>query len=233
MNEQFEAIDVLKDGKSFVRLINSMGSDVDIVNGARVSFGKRKETMDKNDKVLIDYLVEHRHTSPLEHVSFTFHIKCPLFVTRQWHRHRTWSYNEISRRYTSINMEFYIPEKYRRQAKDNRQASIDDDSVIFQNGRDGKTVAEAIKNHTDSAYKFYEDLIEMGVAREQARMVLPQNMYTEMYASVDLHNLLHFIELRVHEGAQWEIQQYAKALLDLVEPAVPEAIKAVRKYRNW
>ena len=166
--KRFEAFDVLGDGISFVRLINTMGSDVEIVNGARVSFGKRKDSLDEKDKVLIQYLADERHTSPFEHVAFTFHVKCPLFVTRQWHRHRTWSYNEISRRYTSMNLEFYIPQAYRQQAETNRQASTDD---LLREGRDGESLESMVRAHTESAFAFYEKLIEEGVAREQARMV--------------------------------------------------------------
>lgn len=228
--KQYEAFDVLGDGISFVRLINTMGSDVEIVNGARVSFGKRREELEEKDQVLIQYLADERHTSPFEHVAFTFHIKCPLFVTRQWHRHRTWSYNEISRRYTSMNLEFYTPKAYRQQAESNRQASTDD---LLEETKDGQNIRDMVAAHTKDAYDFYESLIEQGVAREQARMVLPQNMYTEMYATVNLHNLIHFIELRIHTGAQWEIQQYAMKLLDLAEEAAPFAIKAIRKARNW
>jgi len=227
---RYEAFDVLGDGISFVRLINSMGSDVEIVNGARVSFGKRRETLDGKDKVLIQYLADERHTSPFEHVAFTFHVKCPLFVTRQWHRHRTWSYNEISRRYTSVNLEFYVPQAYRQQADINRQASTDE--LVEQTG-DGRNIHDLVAAHTQRAFNFYEELIAQGVAREQARMVLPQNMYTEMYATVNLHNLIHFIELRIHPGAQWEIQQYARKLLDLAEEAAPFAVRAIRKARNW
>lgn len=229
-SKRFEAYDVLGDGISFVRLINTMGSDVEIVNGARVSFGKRREELDEKDKVLIQYLADERHTSPFEHVAFTFHVKCPLFVTRQWHRHRTWSYNEISRRYTSLNLEFYVPKAYRQQAETNRQASTDE---LLVETKDGKNIHNLVEKHTREAYNFYESLIEQGVAREQARMVLPQNMYTEMYATVNLHNLIHFVELRIHSGAQWEIQQYALKLLDLAEEAAPYAIKAIRKARNW
>jgi len=229
-SKQFEAFDVLGDGISFVRLINTMGSDVEIVNGARVSFVKRREELDKKDEVLIQYLADERHTSPFEHVAFTFHIKCPLFVTRQWHRHRTWSYNEISRRYTSLNLEFYIPKAYRQQAETNRQASTDE---LLEETKDGRKLHELVATHTRAAFDFYESLIEQGVAREQARMVLPQNMYTEMYATVNLHNLIHFVELRIHAGAQWEIQQYALKLLDLAEEAAPYAIRAIRKARNW
>ena len=227
-----DAIDVLGDGISFVRLINAMGSDVDVVNGARVSFGKRKETLDEKDLVLIDYLVKHRHTSPFEHVTFTFHVKCPLFVTRQWHRHRTWSYNEISRRYTSVGLDFYTPHAYRQQAESNRQASTDE-LITYQSGDSGPTIQSAIQEHTEKSVAVYNQLLDMGVAREQARMVLPQKLYTEMYATVNLHNLLHFIELRIHPGAQWEIQQYAKALLDLAESAAPVSIKAIREHRGW
>lgn len=228
--EQYKAYDVLGDGISFVRLINTMGSDVEIVNGARVSFGKRRVELDEKDKVLIQYLADERHTSPFEHVAFTFHIKCPLFVTRQWHRHRTWSYNEISRRYTSINMEFYVPESYRQQAEVNRQASTDEPVIKHSNGR---LVKEIVQEHTQAAVDMYNDLLDQGVAREQARMVLPQNMYTEMYATVNLHNLIHFIELRRHPGAQWEIQQYAEKLLELASEAAPFSIQAIREARGW
>ncbi len=227
-----EAIDVLGDGISFIRLINAMGSDVDVVNGARVSFGKRKESLDEKDIGLINYLVKHHHTSPFEHVTFTFHVKCPLFVTRQWHRHRTWSYNEISRRYTSVGLEFYTPKAYRRQAESNRQASTDG-LLTYLSGASGPTIQKAIGEHTEKAVRFYNKLLDIGVAREQARMVLPQNLYTEMYATVNLHNLLHFIELRIHPGAQWEIQQYAKALLDLAGTIAPISIKAIRENRGW
>ncbi len=228
--ERFRAYDVLGDGISFIRLINSMGSDVEVVNGARVSFGKRRESLEEKDRVLIQYLADERHTSPFEHVAFTFHVKCPLFVTRQWHRHRTWSYNEISRRYTSVNMEFYVPRAYRKQAETNRQASVDE--TLTHHG-DGRELSAIIAEHTHQAMALYEDLLAQGVAREQARMVLPQNMYTEMYATVNLHNLIHFIELRVHTGAQWEIQQYAHKLLDLAETAAPYSIAAIRKARGW
>ena len=229
-SKRLEAFDVLGDGISFVRLINTMGSDVEIVNGARVSFGKRREELNDKDKILIQYLADERHTSPFEHVAFTFHVKCPLFVTRQWHRHRTWSYNEISRRYTSVNMEFYVPQAYRQQAETNRQASTDN---LISETKDGKPIQDIVSQHTEGAFQLFEKLLENGVAREQARMVLPQNMYTEMYATVNLHNLIHFIELRIHAGAQWEIQQYALKLLDLAEEAAPFAVKAIRKARNW
>ena len=116
------------DGQGWVGLIDHLGSEATIVNAARVSFGKLKQTMDERDIGLLNYLIENRHTSPLEHVVFTFSVHCPLFVRGQWHRHRTWSYNEISRRYTQIDMEFYTPGTLRRQSEDNRQASYFDPS---------------------------------------------------------------------------------------------------------
>ncbi len=229
--EQFPVLDVLQDGISFVRLINYMGGDLEVVNSARVSFGKRKEKLDDKDVKLIHYLAKHRHTSPFEHVTFTFHVKSPLFVTRQWHRHRTWSYNEISRRYTSENLEFYIPQQYRRQAERNRQASVDELLTTFQD--QNETIESVVRKHVEDSLALYYRLIENGVAREQARMVLPQNMYTEMYATVNLHNLLHFIELRIHPRAQWEIRQFAKGLLTLAEKVAPVSIQAARQAGGW
>ena len=126
--------------------------------------------------------------------------------------------------------EDYVPQAYRQQAEVNRQASTDD---LITETPDGEKLHDLVANHTQSAFEFYERLIAEGVAREQARMVLPQNMYTEMYATVNLHNLIHFIELRIHAGAQWEIQQYAHKLLDLAETAAPYAVAAIRKARNW
>lgn len=205
--------------KGFLRLLNYMGNDVTVVNAARVSFGKRKETMDEKDAKLIRYLIQHKHTSTLEHNVFTFHIKCPLFVRGQWHRHRTWSYNEISRRYTSFNIEFYEPEKFRRQAETNRQASVDEYVT-------DASAIESVKQHHQKSLDLYNELLEKGVAREQARGVLPQNMYTEFYGTVNLNNLLKFIDLRIHEGAQWEITQYAKAALQLAKKSCPLTIEA-------
>jgi len=203
------------DGQGWVGLIDTLGTETTIVNAARVSFGKIKQQMDDRDIGLLNYLIENRHTSPLEHIVFTFSIHCPLFIRGQWHRHRTWSYNEISRRYTEIDMEFYTPTKLRRQAETNRQASVADPDF------DDAKLIEVIRKQNEDSLKLYNSLLEAGVCREQARGVLPQNMMVTFWGTVDLSNLLHFLELRDSEHAQWEIREYAKAIKKLIKPIVP------------
>lgn len=212
------------DGQGWVGLIDKLGNEMTILNAARVSFGKMKETMDQNDVVLLDYLIKNKHTSPLEHVVFTFSVHCPLFVRGQWHRHRTWSYNEISRRYTEIDIEFYIPEKLRKQAPVNRQASVE-----WEDNPDLADMRQKIMEHSKKSLDLYYELIKEGVCREQARAVLPQNMMVTFWGTVDLNNLLHFLELRDSEHAQWEIREYAIAIKKLIKPIIPN----VAKILNW
>ncbi|HJH03860.1 FAD-dependent thymidylate synthase [Victivallis vadensis] len=203
------------DGQGWVGLIDHLGSEATIVNAARVSFGKLKSSMDERDVKLLDYLIDNRHTSPLEHVVFTFSVHCPLFIRGQWHRHRTWSYNEISRRYTEIDMEFYTPGTLRRQSENNRQASFLDPDF---KGDDLKAQIDA---HNRASLALYEKLLGAGVCREQARGVLPQNMMVTFWGTVDLSNLLHFLELRDSDHAQAEIREYAEAIKKLIKPIVP------------
>ena len=203
------------DGQGWVGLIDHLGTESTIVNAARVSFGKLKSEMDERDVKLLEYLIDNRHTSPLEHIVFTFSIHCPLFVRGQWHRHRTWSYNEISRRYTEIDMEFYTPQQLRRQAENNRQASIADPDF------DSSALVAEIDAHNKHCMALYEKLLNSGVCREQARSVLPQNMMVTFWGTVDLSNLLHFLELRDSEHAQWEIREYAMAIKKLIKPYIP------------
>jgi thymidylate synthase (FAD) len=207
------------DGQGWVGLIDHLGNESTIVNAARVSFGKLKNDMDEKDIVLLDYLIENRHTSPLEHVVFTFSVHCPLFVRGQWHRHRTWSYNEISRRYTEIDLEFYTPTIVRAQAVSNRQASVVDPAV------DRSDLKEKISQHNIKSLELYNELLSDGVCREQARGVLPQNMMVTFWGTVDLSNLLHFLELRDSDHAQWEIREYASAIKKLIKPLVPNVAK--------
>jgi thymidylate synthase (FAD) len=210
------------DGQGWVGLVDHLGTETTAVNAARVSFGKRKETMDERDVTLLDYLIENRHTSPLEHVVFTFIVHCPLFVRSQWHRHRTWSYNEISRRYTEVDLEFYLPPTLRRQAESNRQASVADP------GFDGAPWRERIRAHHAVSLKLFEELLAAGVCREQARGVLPQNLMTTFWATVDLANLIHFLELRDSPHAQGEIREYAQAIKQLVRPLIPHVYRHIR-----
>ena len=203
------------DGQGWVGLIDHLGSEATIVNAARVSFGKLKKEIDERDVTLLHYLIDNKHTSPLEHLVFTFSIHCPLFIRGQWHRHRTWSYNEISRRYTEVDLEFYTPPKLRRQAETNRQASVD--SPDFED----EALRKQIRAHNEQSLALYNSLLEAGVCREQARGVLPQNMMVTFWGTVNLNNLLHFLELRDSEHAQWEIREYAKAIKKLIRPVIP------------
>jgi len=217
-----------------VELVQYMGEDITVVNSARVSFGVHKEVLDEKDKKLISYLIKHRHTSTLEHNIATFRIKVPLFVRSQHHRHRTWSYNEISRRYTDSNIQFYEPNSFRTQHKSNRQASnIDENinpSISFNDEACSQplilTASESIIRHHKQSLKLFDDLIAAGVCREQARGVLPQNLYTEYYATANLNNILKFIELRTHEGAQWEIQKLALAMLNIIKETWPITVES-------
>ncbi len=211
-------------GQGWVGLIDHLGSEATIVNAARVSFGKLKKEMDDRDVALLDYLIANKHTSPLEHVVFTFSIHCPLFVRGQWHRHRTWSYNEISRRYTEIDLEFYTPVALRRQAESNRQASVADSS--FEDAELRKLISENNQRCLD----LYNQLLDAGVCREQARGVLPQNMMVTFWGTVDLSNLLHFLVLRDSAHAQFEIREYAVAMVELIRPIVPHVVAYYEKH---
>lgn len=216
------------DGQGWVGLIDHLGTESTIVNAARVSFGKLKSEMDDRDVKLLEYLISNRHTSPLEHMVFTFSIHCPLFVRGQWHRHRTWSYNEISRRYTEIDMEFYVPETVRGQAESDRQASTGDAIP------DNAAWRERIRRHNADSLALYDELLKAGACREQARGVLPQNMMVTFWGTVDLSNLLHFLELRDSDHAQYEIREYARAIKQLIKPIVPHvAAYFEKKGMSW
>ena len=240
-----KSIDIYGDGIGRVDYVNHMGDDLTVVNSARVSFGVEKDELDGRDKKLINYLIKHRHTSTLEHNLITFRFSVPLYVRSQHHRHRTWSYNEISRRYTDVNIQFYEPTAFRTQHKSNRQASNAEELIdpkieipaLVDNMGLRITYAEdlasgAIKNHHKMSLKLFDQLIEAGVCREQARGVLPQNLYTEYYGTSNLSNLLKFIDLRTHEGAQWEIQKVAEACLEIATDLFPVTVGAYRSIRN-
>lgn len=207
-------------GQGWVGLVDQMGTEATIVNAARVSFARRKTELDDRDRALLRYLYENRHSSPFEHVVFTFLVHCPLFVRSQWHRHRTWSFNEISRRYTEVDIEFYVPPSLRAQAESDRQASTKAETL------DQEALRERILAHHATALALYEDLLADGVCREQARGVLPQNLMTTFWGTVDLGNLLHFLELRDSTHAQWEIQEYARGIKHLVAPSFPSIAQA-------
>lgn len=209
-----------------IELVQSMGEDITVVNSARVSFGVQKESLDDKDKKLINYLIKHQHTSTLEHNVATFRIKVPLFIRSQHHRHRTWSYNEISRRYTDSDLQFYIPNDYRTQHKSNRQASNVEEKInppmsVYGVDLESRLCNDAIEYHVNMSLALFDDMIKKGIAREQARMILPQNLYTEYYATANLSNILKFIELRTHDGAQWEIQQLANKMGKIIAEIWP------------
>tara|TARA_Y100001938_G_scaffold112671_1_gene154349 strand:+ start:103 stop:807 length:705 start_codon:yes stop_codon:yes gene_type:complete len=217
-----------------VEYVEHMGCDLSVVNSARVSFGKHKQLLDEKDEKLINYLIKHRHTSTLEHCVVTFRFKVPLYVRSQHHRHRTWSYNEISRRYTEYNIEFYNPDLYRTQHKSNRQASNEDEFVSGPMCQPilGCQVHESVRRHINLVTKYYENLLKAGVCREQARGLLPQNMYTEYYGTANLNNILKFVDLRTHEGAQHEIQKVAKAVLQIAKQLYPITVGAYEKAKK-
>lgn len=206
--------------RGFVRLVDHMGDDSAIVQAARTSYGSGTKTK-QEDRGLIRYLVRNKHTSPLEMVEFKFHLKMPITIARQHIRHRTANVNEVSGRYSIMPDEFYLPSTVRGQSKENKQCS---DGVIESD------FPEVLEAFCESAYMEYETAINAGVSREMARLILPPNLYTEMYWKIDLHNLFHYIRLRMHSHAQQEIRVYAEAMLDLVKPIVPEAVEAFEDY---
>lgn len=209
-----------------VDFVDKMGSDLTIVNAARVSFGGHKTELDEKDKKLIKYLADHKHMSPFEHCTLTVKIECPLYIRSQIHRHRTFSYNEISRRYTSQNLKFYTPpaDDIRTQAKSNRQAS---DAAMDMKA--ALTMMVAIQRIHKDTFETYQMLLDAGVSREQARGILPQNLMTEFYMTGNLRNWMHFIDLRTHAGAQKEAQYVAEKCLKILLEHFPEGVKAIRE----
>lgn len=217
----------------FVELIDSLGSDLTVVNSARVSFGKRKTELDEADEKLIRYLAKHQHWSPFRHVQLQFHCKVPEFVARQWYKHVVGisyseggcrdidhAWNEISLRYVDAgDFNFYTPQGgFRTQSPSNKQASTDE--LIQQ-----PELQQAYVDHAKASFALYNQLVAQGVAKEQARGVLPLNIYTEFYWTVSLQALVNFIKLRQHEGAQYEIRCYADALEQLTQLVVPVAYR--------
>lgn len=210
--------------KGFVHLVDSMGSDLTVVNAARVSFGKHKESFDSKDSELLDYLAENEHTAPFRHCYLTFHVKAPIFVFRQWMKHRVASdFNEISGRYVEFQEnEFYIPAEFRLQAKINKQGSegkLSDLSDFI--------ATDIYQEACENSVKQYKALLELGVCREQARCVLPLALYSEVYWTVSLQAVAHFLHLRLDEHAQWEIRQYAKVVAELTQAKFPRSLAAL------
>lgn len=228
-----ETIELYGDGVGKVQYIDHMGDDKRVVNAARVSFGQDSvEPMLPKDEKLLRYLMKHQHTSPFEHCQITWKFTVPLFVRSQHHRHRTWSYNEISRRYTSEDLRFYLPKTFRTQHSKDRQASNEDESNPFFKtyGSDLIEKHASAKKHlllsTEHCFVVYECMLQSDICREQARMVLPQNMYTEYYGSTNLLNAMKFIKLRIDSHAQKEIQVVAEAMLTHLQELFPVTMTA-------
>ena len=200
--------------KGFVRFVEHMGGDAGIVEAARVSYGGGSKGAEQ-DRKLIRYLIKHGHHSPLEHAIMKFHIKCPIFVARQWFRHRIASYNEVSYRYTKTTDEFYYPETWRAQDQKNKQSSVETPEM------DQESLSRVFRKSVELASKTYHELLEAGVAREMARMVLPVNLYTQFYWTVNARSLMNFLSLRADLHAQAEIRRYAEALAGCFAEACP------------
>ena len=197
----------------FFKLVDFMGGDLAVVQAARVSIGKGITTKER-DRKLVRFLLENRHETPFEHSVFKFHIRCPIFVARQWFRHRISSYNEISGRYTELKDEFYLPEKLRAQKSKN---------YIYTNLPDelNEPLTKKMQAFYDQAFALYREMLQAGVAREHARMVLPLSLYTEFYWTVNARALMNFLMLRLDTHAQWEIQQFAHAAEEIFAEKMP------------
>jgi len=208
---------VLEDG--FVRLDDYMASDLSVVNAARVSFGKRHTELEEGDAELINFLMRERHGTPFEHNSFRLHVRAPIFVAREWFRHRSgWSYNEYSARYSRMEPEFYVPDVADVRSQVGKPGSY----TFEQMDADvADSVAETIAETQGHAFRTYNYLLEIGVAKELARTVLPVGMFTEFYATCNARSMMHFISLRAHGTAQHEIRQYAFALEEVLKLAMP------------
>lgn len=226
MTDNPNHIKCLRDG--FVELLDHMGSDSEICNAARLSYGKDRPAK-ADDRTLIRYLMRHHHTSPFEMAELKFFVRVPIDVWRQWVRHRMASINEHSTRYTSpVDALPHVPypDEWRLQDQSNRQGS----SGALDQGH-GDDLMDTFRQAAGAARGAYQEAIDLGVSREQARSILPLSTYTEAVWKIDLHNLMHFLRLRLDSHAQQEIREYAAAILDLVEPLFPLTMEAFRTYR--
>jgi thymidylate synthase (FAD) len=222
-----------------VRLVDHMGTELNIVRSARVSYDAEWRAGDDtgSDARLLKYLIKNKHTSPFESVVVTFEVRAPMFVLRQWHRHRTWSYNEVSARYSELPEEFYVPNAgmYGMQSASNKQMrDIAGDAL----GVDAETAEKELRwegeqrEHMESAFALYHKHISEGMPRELARIVLPLATYSHMFATVNLHNLFHFLRLRLHSHSQYEIRVYAEAMLNLIRPLYPCSVTTFEEIIN-
>ena len=216
--------------KGTIGLIDWMGNDRRVAQSAWVSYGKQDS--DKPIEGVINYMMKHKHGTPFEHVVFTWHVKAPIFVAREWMRHRIGSFNEISGRYVTFESDFYVPNNFRVKGSTNKQGSIlpDEQWAKDNDWRDLKDFNESMEQDLTNAYTLvydrYLELLDSGVANEQARMVLPVGLYTQFFWTVNLRALLNFLNLRTAENAQWEIRQYANAIEDKIAELLPVTYNA-------
>ena len=225
--------------KGFIEVVDSLGNDLTVVNSARVSFGKRKEKFDKSDERLVRYLAKYKHYSPFRHLQVQFHIKAPEFVMRQWYKHvvgiettsnssaKDHAWNEISGRYVPVE-DFYVPSIWRKQSDDNKQAS---EGVL--DDLQQKRMSSVFNEYMRQVEMAYDRMIDAGMAKEQARIILPLNQYTEVYWTASFQAIMNFIELRNEKTSQIEIQEYAKSLLDLMHDTFPKITKIWADAHNW
>lgn len=209
-------------------IVDDWDGDLEVVRNARNSFNaahRAGEDEDKDSK-LLNYLYSHRHTTPFEAMVFTFDIKCPIFVARQWHRHRTWSYNEVSARYTMFPEEFYLPdvEYVGTQSTSNKQQRIIESNPGLT--PEAAAFVNELQEHSIAGFRLYKEYLSLGVPRELARCFLAVNTYTHFFGTVDMHNLFHFLRLRLHSHAQYEIRVYAEAILELIRQVAPDCVHA-------
>lgn len=211
--------------KGFVKLVDFMGGDQSVVEGARVSYAGKSKGLEM-DKKLLFYLMEHDHSTPFEHTVFKFHVKTPIFVARQWMRHRIASYSEISYRYTETKDEFYIPTEWRTQDTKNKQGSVMDPTL------ENELLSKELMLICNESYSFYKRFLDKGISREMARIMLPVNMYTEFYWAVNSRSLMNFINLRADVTAQFEIRKYAEAHALVFKEKCPWTYEAFLKF-GW
>ena len=225
--------------KGFIEVVDTLGNDLTVVNSARVSFGKRKETWTKSDERLVRYLSKYKHYSPFRHLQVQFHVKAPEFVMRQWYKHvvgiettsnsstKDHAWNEISGRYVEVE-DFYTPEVWRKQSEENKQAS----EVVLEDLQQFR-MNDTYEQFMRSVRMTYDRMIKAGIAKEQARIILPLNQYTEVYWTASFQAIMNFIELRNEPTSQWEIQQYAKVMLNLMEKTFPKITEIWSETHGW
>ena len=225
--------------KGFIEVIDSLGNDLTVVNSAGVSFGKRKSVWSAADRRLVKYLAKYKHYSPFRHLQVQFHIKAPEFVMRQWYKHvvgietssshstKDHAWNEISGRYVPVE-DFYTPKVWRKQSEDNKQAS---EGVLDELQQ--KRMTSTYNEYMRQVEMAYDRMIDAGMAKEQARIILPLNQYTEVYWTASFQSIMNFIELRNEKTSQWEIQEYAKALLECTSNTFPKITEIWAEAHGW